>query len=89
MLLRMSSGGCELFGGGGHGRSGQDLVDLAGDVPPEAVDDLLLGKTVLGAPLHVFLVVLVPAQATEHDAVEGGVCLPTAAAVEAVAVGAA
>src|SRR5690606_19375637 len=78
MLLWMSSGEFKMVW------CGDDLVELAGDVAFEAADDLLLGLALLGASFHVGAGAGVPAQAAEHDPVEGGVGLAVAASVQAV-----
>ena len=84
MLLWMSSGhgerlvvGCCL---------GDDVEHFAGDEAFEAADDVLLGQSFGSASAHVGLGARVPAQAAENDPVQRSVCLPVAAAVEAVAV---
>ena len=64
--------------------AGQCAVDLAGDVALEAADDLGLGDALGGASLDVGAGAWVAAQAAEDDAVEGGVGLAVAAAVEPV-----
>jgi hypothetical protein len=61
-----------------------DLVELAGDVALEASDDLFLGQAFGGASFGVGAGAGVPAQAAQHHAVESGVGLTVAAAVEAV-----
>ena len=58
--------------------------DLAGDVAFEAADDLFLGQAFFGTPLHVGASTGFPAQTAQCDAVEGGVGLSVAAAVEPV-----
>src|SRR5207248_2353012 len=57
-------------------------VDLAGDVPFQAADDLAFALALAGAPFDVVLGGLVVAQADEHDPVERGVGLAVAASVE-------
>src|SRR5690606_27123077 len=83
MLLWTSSGEFKIV------CCGDEVVELAGDVALEAPDDLLFGQAVLGASFGVGAGAGVPAQAAQHDAVEGGVGVAVAAAVEAVPVGAA
>src|SRR5712692_5356306 len=81
MLLLMSSGSGEVRFVCLRERG----VDLAGDVALQAADDLALGLALAGAPRDVLSGRLVPAHADEDDAVEGGVGLAVAAAVEPVA----
>ena len=77
MLLWMSSGQLKIV-------CCDELVELAGDVAFEASNDFFLGHAFFGASLHVVAGAGVPAQAAEYDAVERGVGLPVAAAVEPV-----
>src|SRR6266536_2164119 len=81
MPLWMSSGdGC---GGGVWFGLADQLVDLAGDVALEAAQGLTAGLALGDAPGEVGAGLWVPAQARQRDAVQRGVGLPVAAAVEA------
>ena len=60
---------------------------LAGDVAFEAADHLFLAHPLGGATAHVCPGSFVMTQPDDYDAVEGGVGLAVAAAVEAMAVG--
>ena len=62
----------------------QDVVELAGDEPLEAAEDLLLRESLGGSSLDVCLGAWVPAHPAEHDAVDGGFGLSVAATVEAM-----
>jgi hypothetical protein len=64
---------------------GQRLVGFAGDVAFEAADDLSGRLALAGAPGHVGLGARVGGDPGEDDPPQGGVGLPAAAAVEAVA----
>src|SRR5258705_13561846 len=80
----MSSG----LGGGVLVRFGaDDLVDVAGDVALEAAHDLGFWFAFGEASGHIFLCGFVPAEADHGDAVQAGVGLPVAAAVESDPVG--
>src|SRR5215210_261552 len=61
--------------------------DLAGNVALEAADDLLAGLVLGCTASSVGAGGFMPPQTDDHDAVEGGVGLPVAAAVEPVADG--
>jgi hypothetical protein len=63
------------------------LRRLAGDVALDAADDLLTGLALSGAPGGVVAGGLVVAQPHDHDAVQRGVGLAVAAAVEPVPAG--
>jgi len=67
------------------GVGGQRLVGFAGDVAFEAADDLSGRLALAGAPGHVGLGARVGGDPGEDDPPQGGVGLPVAAAVEAVA----
>jgi len=58
--------------------------DLSSDVALEAADDLLGGLALGDPPCHVVLGRLVPAQPHHHDAVQRGVGLAVAAAVDSL-----
>src|SRR5258705_2457513 len=80
----MSSG----LGGGVLVRFGaDDLVDVAGDVALEAAHDLGFWFAFGEASGHIFLCGFVPAEADVGDAVQAGVGLPVAGAVESDPVG--
>src|SRR5262245_31776663 len=70
---------------GSAGAWAQVGVDLAGDVPLEAADDLLLGQAFFGAPVDVGAGGRVGAHPGDDDPVEGVVGLAVAAGVEPVA----
>src|SRR4051812_29184668 len=78
----MSSGGRPL--GGLLVECAQQGEDLAGDVALEAADDLLAGLVFGCAASGVGAGGLMPSQSDDHDAVEGGVGLPVAAAVDSL-----
>jgi hypothetical protein len=61
--------------------------DLSGHVALEAAKDLFVGLALGGAPGGVVAGGLMPAQPYDHDAVQRGVGLAVAAAVEAVPAG--
>jgi len=65
----------------------EEAVDLAGGVAFEAADGFAAGFSFCLAAFEVVAGAGIPAQAADHDAVQGGVGLPVTAAVEAVAVG--
>ena len=63
----------------------QGVVDLAGDVPLQAADDVTLGQSLGGAPGDVIHGAgILVGNADQHDAVDRGVGLPVASAVDAV-----
>ena len=64
-------------------------VDVAGDVAPQASDDLGFGESFLGSALRVGAAPCVVAEAVEHDYVEGIAGVAVAASVESVSVHAA
>src|ERR1700754_3563108 len=78
-LLWVSSGGRD-----GWLPACEDLVDLSGDVPFEAADDLLLGLAFGSASGNVGAGVRVPGHAGDGEDVEGIVRLAIAAAIEAI-----
>src|SRR5215471_13695830 len=69
---------------GSAGAWAQVGVDLAGDVPLEAADDLLLGQAFFAAPVDVGAGGRVGAHPGDDDPVEGVVSLPVAAGVEPI-----
>ena len=76
------------WGGGGH-RGGEGSVELAGDVALEAASDLAEGLALCGAPREVGTGLWAVAHPAGGDGVDGAVEGSVAAAVEAVADGAA
>lgn len=89
MLLCLSSGPFRAFlGGCGHllvdGCRDKAAVDLAGEVALEAAHDLGFGLAFGGAPVDVGPGGFVPVHSGDDGAVEGGVGLAVAAAVEPV-----
>jgi hypothetical protein len=80
------SSGRTLCGGVGPG-FGDDLVDLSGDVAFEAPDHLPSALAFGDASCQVVPCPGIPAQAGQGDAVQRGVGLPVAAAVEAASGG--
>src|SRR4051812_25493730 len=90
MFFQPPPGGCSygsssrlvrVFGGT------QQVEELTGDHALEAADDLFLGQALLRAAVDVGTGAGVPAHPGESEAVQGGVGLSVAAAVESVAVG--
>jgi hypothetical protein len=67
--------------------AGDRVVDLSGHVALEAPDGLAAALSLRDAPVQVGAGALVPAQAGQHDGVQGAVGLAVAAAVEAVTLG--
>jgi hypothetical protein len=70
-----------------RGWEGDDLVDLAGDVSLEAADGFAAGFAFGDAAVEVVAGAGVPAQPGQGDAVERGVGLPVAAAIESATAG--
>jgi hypothetical protein len=72
---------------GSAGRRAQVRVDLAGDVPFQAADDLCLRQAFFAAPVNVGAGGRVRAHPGDHYSPQGMVSLPVAAGVEPVADG--
>src|SRR5829696_1395497 len=81
MPLWMASGGGVWCG------LGDDLVDLAGDVALEAAQGLTAGLALGDAPGKVGAGLWIPAQTRQRDAIQRGIGLSVAAAVQAQAGG--
>src|SRR4029453_19326101 len=71
----------------GWGYRQQDVVDLAGDEPLEAADDLPFGLALGGAPGHVGAGARIPAQPAHGDHPQRAVGVAVAASVQPVAGG--
>ena len=71
-----------------HSRAAhEDSEHLAGDEPFETAQDLPFREPLLRATGGVGLGLLIPSQSHHGDAVQGGIGLPVAATVQAMAIG--
>ncbi len=81
---RWGASGGEFEWGPGSVVGDESVVDLAGDEPFQAADDVFLGETLGGAAGDVVDGGLVPAHAHDHDSVERCVGLAMSSPEEAV-----